>query len=137
MACTWPPRRLSHIGDDCKALLRSTSPAQPSYICMHASKSLLGSMTSNFLKSSLTPLCLSGVKRMARDPRWMQGEVIESSSLLPQASRGSGREVKLIKLKMLQSNASYEPGLPPAPASAPCSGRAVRTGGVVYTAAAV
>ena len=47
---------------------------------------------------------------MARDPRWMQGEVTENSTLLPEASRDAGREVKLIKLKMLQSNASYEPG---------------------------
>ena len=57
-------------------------------------------------------LVFAGVRRMARDPRWMQGEVTENSTLLPEASRDAGREVKLIKLKMLQSNASYEPGEP-------------------------
>ncbi|KAK9824802.1 hypothetical protein WJX74_009932 [Apatococcus lobatus] len=53
---------------------------------------------------------MPGVRRMARDPQWMSGKVVEAIDLLPATAAKENRVVKLIKVDISGNHVSYEPG---------------------------
>ena len=54
--------------------------------------------------------CYAGLRRMARDPQWMSGKVVEACNLLPPGAEKENRVVKLIKVDISGNHVSYEPG---------------------------
>ena len=45
------------------------------------------------------------------DPQWLQGQVVESSSLILEDPSEPHRDIRLVKIALPENHASYEPGV--------------------------
>ena len=62
----------------------------------------------------------AGLRHMQKDARWSRGRVVESVALLGRDKRDPYRDVKLMKIDMLEGHGSYEPGACPSPVRHVC-----------------